>query len=617
MRKDIQVLRAFAVIFVILFHAFPNIFPGGYLGVDIFFAISGFVVTPLILEIFREKNEVKIRLKNFYKKRYYRLGPSLGFTIIFSIVLVFIFGNIKDHKLLYNQALASLLIAGNYSAPTLSGNYFNPRPNPLIHTWSLSAEVQLYLFIPLIFALLLKLFRISLNLKTFLVILFTICLVSLTSLLYLTSEQYFFSPTFRIIEFAVGSVSYLVSIFSLKFVKRTTKFNYFMFFVSSLFLLLLFINSNSNSILLGIFISCITAFILRFRYLDSLPKQVTAMLSWVGDRSYSIYLVHMPIIYIVHHSPLVEFQPKSMKIILSLVGVILSFAVGAFLYTKVENRYRIRSNTNEHSNIFRVSFSKVFCTSTLIPILFSIMFSVALSKQYFNFADAKVPVAAKDIIRVNCASSDKIFNEFCYLKVPNAIGAVLLIGDSHAEHFSSAVFNVAAKNRLDFVILNDPDSDVIDFSLINKFNKKYDKLLLVYSRWWNKNFRSDYEKNIVSLQQISSSLLVIGQTPVFPDQTLFFNSRSIFTSKYKSPKFYLTNEMNQDNFAAGDELIEFLRDNGISFLDPKQFFCSPISCTRWINDKWLYFDDNHLSIEGANLAIPQFDLFFKKFLGKD
>jgi hypothetical protein len=74
--------------------------------------------------------------------------------------------------------------------------------------------------------------------------------------------------------------------------------------------------------------------------------------------------------------------------------------------------------------------------------------------------------------------------------------------------------------------------------------------------------------------------------------------------------------MNQDNFAAGDELIEFLRDNGISFLDPKPFFCSPISCTRWINDKWLYFDDNHLSIEGANLAIPQFDLFFKKFLGK-
>ena len=147
MRRDIQVLRAFAVIIVILFHAFPNIFPGGYLGVDIFFAISGYVVTPLILEIFKEKSNVRFRLKNFYKKRYYRHGPSLGYTVIFSIILVFIFGNIRDHKLLYNQALHSLLIAGNYSAPNLSGNYFNPRPNPLIHTWSLSAEAQLYLSI--------------------------------------------------------------------------------------------------------------------------------------------------------------------------------------------------------------------------------------------------------------------------------------------------------------------------------------------------------------------------------------------------------------------------------------------------------------------------------------
>ena len=615
MRRDIQVLRALAVIIVILFHAFPNIFPGGYLGVDIFFAISGYVVTPLILEIFKEKSNVRFRLKNFYKKRYYRLGPSLGYTVIFSIILVFIFGNIRDHKLLYNQALHSLLIAGNYSAPNLSGNYFNPRPNPLIHTWSLSAEAQLYLFIPLIFVLLLKLFKTNLNLKTYLVGILTICIVSLTSLQYLSSEQYFFSPTFRIIEFAVGSASYVASSFPLKFLKVTTKFRYFIFPASSLFLLLLLINSSSNSILLGIFISCIAALLLRFKYLDALPKQAATVLSWVGDRSYSIYLVHMPIMYIAHYSPLVEFQPRNIKVLLSLAGVISSFTVGAILYAKVENRYRITSNVNGHSNISRVSFFKLFSISTLIPILLCVMFLFALSNKYFNYVDVKVPIAAKDIIPTNCAGSDKMFNEFCYLKVPNSIGVVILIGDSHAEHFSSAVYDVAVDNRLDFVILNEPGSDFIDFSLINKFNKKYDNLLLVYSRWWNNNFRSEYERNIVSLQQMSSNLLVIGQTPVFPDQTLFFNSRSIFTSKYKSPKFFVINEMDQDNFAAGDELIRFLKEKGIIFLDPKPFFCSSVSCTRWINNKWLYFDDHHLSIEGAKLAIPQFDLFFRKFLG--
>ena len=92
MRDDIQLLRGFAVLAVILFHLFPQVFRNGYLGVDIFFIISGYVVTPKLIAIFKNplRKEIKKNLISFYKIRYYRLAPTLAIVLIFFSLIMLV-----------------------------------------------------------------------------------------------------------------------------------------------------------------------------------------------------------------------------------------------------------------------------------------------------------------------------------------------------------------------------------------------------------------------------------------------------------------------------------------------------------------------------------------------
>ena len=157
-RQDIQVLRGLAVLAVVVFHANETLFPLGYLGVDIFFVISGFVVTPLILRIFSEYEGGESRSSNirlFYRRRFYRLAPALAVTLIFSVVSIFLFAPISIHERFARQGIATLLLIGNLGAYRYSGDYFSSNPNPLVHTWSLSVEEQIYIFLPILLILLL------------------------------------------------------------------------------------------------------------------------------------------------------------------------------------------------------------------------------------------------------------------------------------------------------------------------------------------------------------------------------------------------------------------------------------------------------------------------------
>ena len=125
-RRDIQILRGLAVISVVLFHAEPNVFKSGFLGVDAFFVISGFVITPLMVASIENRSSIKYPVLDFYRKRIYRFAPAFGVTIMVSILLIFLLGNLKDHERFFKQSISALLLVGNFSAPELSGDYFHP-----------------------------------------------------------------------------------------------------------------------------------------------------------------------------------------------------------------------------------------------------------------------------------------------------------------------------------------------------------------------------------------------------------------------------------------------------------------------------------------------------------
>lgn len=115
-RNDLQVIRGLAVSAVILFHLNERVFPFGYLGVDVFFVISSYVVTPLIVEIFIGSKSRTYNLKYFFIRRFYRLAPALIAVLTLSTILIFLFASPVEHKRFALQGIATLALIGNIGA---------------------------------------------------------------------------------------------------------------------------------------------------------------------------------------------------------------------------------------------------------------------------------------------------------------------------------------------------------------------------------------------------------------------------------------------------------------------------------------------------------------------
>ena len=149
-RRDIQGLRAVAVLMVVAFHAGLPV-PGGFVGVDVFFVISGFVITAMLM---REWDSTgRIRLGRFYVRRFKRLTPALALTVavvmLVSFALLSPFGSQESAA---KTAIGAMLLAANVVIARTTGDYFDApaESNPLLNTWSLSVEEQFYLVFPAI-----------------------------------------------------------------------------------------------------------------------------------------------------------------------------------------------------------------------------------------------------------------------------------------------------------------------------------------------------------------------------------------------------------------------------------------------------------------------------------
>ena len=156
-RPEVDGLRAVAVIPVVLFHLGATWIPGGFVGVDVFFVISGFLISSIIL---KEQAAGKFTFIGFWMRRVRRILPAmLTMLIVTSVVGYFVlFG--PSWKSLGSQVISAIAIYANFEMWQLSGNYWGPAAEsaPLLHTWSLSVEEQFYLFYPLILLTLLKFF---------------------------------------------------------------------------------------------------------------------------------------------------------------------------------------------------------------------------------------------------------------------------------------------------------------------------------------------------------------------------------------------------------------------------------------------------------------------------
>jgi peptidoglycan/LPS O-acetylase OafA/YrhL len=637
-RRDIQVLRGLAVLAVVLFHAKESYFPLGYLGVDVFFVISGFVVTPLILRIFTDQANKGGRLSNlrcFYMRRFHRLAPALAAVLTISAITIFLLGPIADHQRFARQGIATLLLAGNVGAYKYSGDYFSPNPNPLVHTWSLSVEEQIYIFLPLILMLILHNRR---SLKSFTAVtLGFISAISFVSFLFPTilqplysrvgitiaSQFSFYSPIDRIWQFTAGGLAYLLLDRYHNRVRKISKGVQLLTVIAVVMILFgpLHMNLKVSSVLA----SFIAVIVILFKSLDVLPDFLIKKLEWVGDRSYSIYLVHMPLLYLAKYSPLMQIGTGENRRIQSAIAVVASILLGSLSYSKIENRFR-NNGKSRTIGIKAISFALILTLVT--PLVFFVSMDRGVKNQYWGLERKIQQPPYAGHLDSKCLRDSEI-GPPCIYTTTGATKTVLLIGDSHAGHISQAVVDAAKSTKLNAVVWTHsgcriqfqrsiPEQVSDNCIDINNSMKKWveqnkPNAIIVSQYVQSDSPQNDLRDALTTLRSIVPIILIIENNPIFPDHKDFMTSRPIVMPAYKPPKSFQQSKMQTVDKNASDLLANWARGNGIFTISFDSLFCEKGVCNRYSDTGWLYRDADHFSVVGAELTIPQISAFLKQF----
>lgn len=350
-RYDINGLRAYAVLFVVLFHFGIFGFTGGFIGVDVFFVISGFLMTKIIMDSLQKNN---FSILQFYTNRAVRIIPALAVLCIFLLVLGWFELIPSDYRSLSKHVIGSLLFISNIIYWKESG-YFDVDSHEkiLLHTWSLSVEWQFYLFLPIYLIIAYKL----LKHKTFysLILLF-ICSLALAHVIstYRPSASFFLLPT-RAWEMVLGGFLYFLPKPNLK---NATSYLLeiigFSLIIASLYL---FNAKTPWSSLYTLVPTIGTALILYIQNQKSIFTN-NKIVQFLGTASYSIYLWHWPIVFWLFH------KNQQNNIIYLLVGIIISIALGYLSAKYVEKHI---GNKLKGISLFK---SNLFISMSCIIIIF-------------------------------------------------------------------------------------------------------------------------------------------------------------------------------------------------------------------------------------------------------
>jgi peptidoglycan/LPS O-acetylase OafA/YrhL len=416
-RKNINALRALAVLSVVLYHFASPGFDGGFAGVDVFFVISGFLMTGII---FTGLEQQRFSLLGFYASRARRIIPALLVVCIALLLFGFVFLPLDDFRDVIRTIKSSLLFSSNFMFAK-GGSYFDAplHENWLLHTWSLSVEWQFYMLYPL---LLMGLHRYLGPQKTRYSLLMLAALSFAASAVVTHSDPvfaFYMLPT-RAWELMAGG---LVFLFPLQLSKR------------------------SGSVAEGVGLLAILGSVLCFSeqdrwpgYLALLPVLGTVLviygntrsvfstfkpLQLTGTISYSVYLWHWPLVVLLYTCGLLKSWPHVWG------AVALSFALGAGSYYLVESR--VKPMKSVRSTLFKFA-------SWVIGMVVVSAATASLVKSHptlrFAFVDLGQPEYTSRLYTQECLPSA---HDAADCKLGNGEVSVILFGDSHAQSTAAAV----------------------------------------------------------------------------------------------------------------------------------------------------------------------------------
>jgi peptidoglycan/LPS O-acetylase OafA/YrhL len=586
--NTIQALRGIAVISVVVYHSMPDLKISGYLGVDVFFVISGYLITKNIITKLKLK---KFSLIEYTSKRIYRIFPALLVTLALSTFFGIIVLYPEELRNYSKSLVAGTIFLSNFMLAREPG-YFDKTSDelPLLHLWSLSVEWQFYFFWPVIVFLVFRGKKPIENLLlSCLIILFPIYLFySFTN-----PNLAFYLPWSRVWQFALGAL-----IFAIK-KEVTLKFGLGKFLYLSLIACLLFGDRLLTSYLAAVFVTLISGSIIYFANSEFVNlKILLKLLIFFGNISYSFYLVHWPAIV---YCRLIYPQNKFAIFITVVVVTFFSYLLTKF----VEDPFR--KKRNGHKTAMLLSFSMfILCLCSLIYFFNpNVQSKISWSPKPIKIGDTGQEIFFdaffSDSIPCNgkllYENSPKFMEKLRCVQKESGFADITLIGDSHAEVYYpglSELFDVNIK-----VIVRDGQPLVSNPNYKDVFASNLTSdLIILTGRWYlEKNFEDNFYRTLIYLSSLQIPLLVLGDVPNF----------SFSAESCKFERFLSNFNICSENVSLIPNIIlrQIIEDAGfynVQYLDPSKYFCKNSLCSMSKNDKIYYRDNNHLNLIGSRLV---------------
>lgn len=350
---SIDSLRAIAVIAVIIYHIDANYLPGGFLGVDLFFVLSGYLISSLIIKEYKSTGTVN--LYNFYVRRARRLLPAVYFMITVVLIIITLFNGVLLKKS-YLDALFGYIYSSNWWYIFHKLDYFDSfgSQSPFKHLWSLAIEEQFYMFFPLIFLIFNRKSKSnngnSKLTKNFIYVVLSLILVSLIAHILLfdinnINRIYFGTDTraFSLLVGVVGAILYPMDRLSERTTKKDNMIYSIVSLVSILVLIGIMINTSEYNTWLyrgGFLLVAIIGLII----IISSGRQYTFMSKllsfkpfvFIGKISYSLYLWHFPILVVT--TPVSEIGNPNLFYVTLRIVLIFLVATGSYMFVETPIR---------------------------------------------------------------------------------------------------------------------------------------------------------------------------------------------------------------------------------------------------------------------------------------
>jgi peptidoglycan/LPS O-acetylase OafA/YrhL len=499
-RPEIDGLRAIAVFAVILYHAnfvlfgYP-LFQGGFIGVDIFFVISGYLITSIILKEVLKTNQFSFT--HFYERRVRRILPVLLFIMMISSVVGYFILLPAKYSDFSRSLISSIFFSSNFYFWITNGRYGEESEllKPLAHLWSLSVEEQFYILFPILILIIIKFYK-----KYFFVIFFLIFLISLFFSAILSKisilANFYLLPS-RVFELIFGSIlSYL------KFKNNKNNLQFFPLLhkiFPSLGIILIFYSLlclDLNKIFHPSFVTLVpivgVSLIIWFAKKECLVTKILSNKIFVffGLISYSLYLWHYPIFAYLRY---IEVFNNSIQI--KLLSLLLTIIISLISFSLIEKPFR-------NKNIISLK-TLIISASIIVVILLSFNFSVIKTQGFKK----RFPSIILDLNNVpNEFEIPRNIIKLTNLFKGNEKGSVVLIGDSHAENIGNGLLVSLLKLNYKFTAFTRINEQLTGFfylqnfdkikassmnklyseqiSLIDKFLEKNPKQIIIFNYFW-------------------------------------------------------------------------------------------------------------------------------------